>query len=195
LVLKTDVYGSVDAVRQSVEQLSTDETLVRVIHAAPGTVTESDVLLAKASKALIISFNTRIEPGAKRLAQQDRVEVRNYSIIYRLIEDVELAVKGLAAPVLRDVVEGTLEIRAIFGLSRGHNSAGCYVSDGQVSRGSMARVMRGDKELFDGPISSLRRFKDDVRQVAQGYECGIILDGFDDFQEGDKIEAHRQAAS
>ena len=195
LVLKTDVYGSVDAVRQSVEQLSTDETLVRVIHAAPGTVTESDVLLAKASKALIISFNTRIEPGAKRLAQQDRVEVRNYSIIYRLIEDVELAVKGLAAPVLRDVVEGTLEIRAIFGLSRGHNSAGCYVSDGQVSRGSMARVMRGDKELFDGPISSLRRFKDDVRQVAQGYECGIILDGFDDFQEGDKIEAHRQVTS
>ena len=97
--------------------------------------------------------------------------------------------------MLRDVVEGTLEIRAVFGLSRGRNSAGCYVTDGQVSRGSMARVIRNGSELFDGLISSLRRFKDDVRQVAQGYECGITLDGFDDFQEGDKIEAHRQEAS
>ncbi len=195
LVIKTDVYGSVDAVRQSVEQLSTDETRVRVIHAAPGTITESDVLLAAASKALIVSFNTRTEPGAKRRADQDHVEIRNYNIIYRLIEDVEQAIQGLATPVLRDVVEGTLEIRAVFGLSRGRNSAGCYVTDGQVSRGSMARVMRNGSELFDGPISSLRRFKDDVRQVAQGYECGITMDGFDDFQEGDKIEAHRQEAS
>ena len=195
LILKTDVQGSVDAVQKTVEQLSTDETTVRVIHSAAGTVTENDVLLAAASDALIVSFNSRTEPGAKRLAEQDGVEIRHYSIIYRLAEDIEQALKGMAAPTLHDVTEGTLEVRAVFSLSRGRNSAGCYVTNGQVSRGSMARVFRDGQELFDGPISSLRRFKDDVRQVAQGFECGMRLNGFDTFQEGDIIEAHRQEAS
>ena len=195
IVLKTDVDGSVDAVQKILGEIKTDEASVRVIHSAPGTVTESDVLLAAASEAIILSFNTRTEPGAKRLAEQDRIEIRNYSIIYRLAEDIEKALMGMGEPTLRDVVEGSLEVRAVFALSRGRNSAGCFVSSGQVSRGSMARVMRDGVEIFDGPISSLRRFKDDVRQVAQGYECGIRVDGFSEFVEGDIIESHRQESS
>ena len=195
IVLKTDVDGSVDAVQKLLGEIKTDEASVRVIHSAPGTVTESDVLLAAASEAIILSFNTRTEPGAKRLAEQDGIEIRNYSIIYRLAEDIEKALMGMGEPTLRDVVEGSLEVRAVFALSRGRNSAGCFVSSGQVSRGSMARVMRDGVEIFDGPISSLRRFKDDVRQVAQGYECGLRVDGFADFIEGDIIESHRQESS
>lgn len=195
IVLKTDVDGSVDAVQKLLGEIKTDEASVRVIHSAPGTVTESDVLLAAASEAIILSFNTRTEPGAKRLAEQDGIEIRNYSIIYRLAEDIEKALMGMGEPTLRDVVEGSLEVRAVFALSRGRNSAGCFVSSGQVSRGSMARVMRDGVEIFDGPISSLRRFKDDVRQVAQGYECGLRVDGFAEFIEGDIIESHRQESS
>ena len=195
IVLKTDVDGSVDAVQKLLGEIKTDEASVRVIHSAPGTVTESDVLLAAASEAIILSFNTRTEPGAKRLAEQDAIEIRNYSIIYRLAEDIEKALMGMGEPTLRDVVEGSLEVRAVFALSRGRNSAGCFVSSGQVSRGSMARVMRDGVEIFDGPISSLRRFKDDVRQVAQGYECGLRVDGFAEFIEGDIIESHRQESS
>ena len=192
IILKTDVDGSVDAVQKILGDIETTETSIRVIHAAPGTVTESDVLLAAASEAIILSFNTRTEPGAKKLAEQDGIEIRNYSIIYRLAEDIEKALLGMAAPTLHDVIEGTLEVRAVFALSRGRNSAGCFVTNGQISRGSMARIMRDGIEIFDGPISSLRRFKDDVRQVSQGYECGIRIDGFSEFVEGDIIESHRQ---
>ncbi len=194
VVLKTDVFGSVDAVRQALEGLSASEAQVRIIHAAPGAVTENDVLLAAASNAVIVGFNTRTEPGAKRLAGQDRVEIRNYDIIYRLTEDVEKALQGMLAPTLRDVVEGRLTVRAVFDLSRSRRSAGCYVAEGSVSRGAMARVTRGGAEVFDGPIASLRRFKNDVRQVQTGYECGLTLEGFNDFEEGDVIEAHRQQA-
>ena len=195
IVLKTDVFGSVDAVRQALEGVSAPEAQVRIIHAAPGAVTENDVLLAAASDAVIVGFNTRTEPGAKRLAGQDSVEIRNYAIIYRLTEDVEKALQGMLAPVLQDIVEGRLTVRAVFDLSRNRRSAGCYVAEGAVSRGAMARVLRGGAEVFDGPIASLRRFKNDVRQVQTGYECGLTLDGFSDFQEGDVIEAHRQQAA
>ncbi len=191
LVLKTDVSGSVDAVRKSLEGLKAGDAQVRIIHAAAGAVTENDVLLANASHAVIIGFNARIEPGAKMLADQGQAEIRNYNIIYRLIEDVEAALRGLLEPTSQDVVEGQLEVRAVFDLSRGRRSAGCYVTDGHVTRGAMARVLRNGQVLFDGPIASLRRFKDDVRQVQSGYECGLTVNGFSEFEEGDIIEAHR----
>ena len=191
LVLKTDVQGTVDAVRHAVEQLSTAETQVRIIHAAAGAITESDVLLAVASDAIIVGFNVRPDQGAQRLAAQDKIQIRHYNIIYRLTEDIEKALTGMLEPTYEDVVEGKLEIRAIFPLGKTRKTAGCYVSAGKVARASMARVMRGGKEMFDGHISSLRRFKDDVREVANGYECGLALDGFSDFEVGDIIEAHR----
>ena len=191
LIVKTDVQGSIDALRQALGQLSTDETQVKVIHASTGTVTESDVLLAVASQAIIVGFNTRTEPGARRIADIEGVDIRLYDIIYRLTEDVEAALSGMLEPKQEDIVEAHLEIRAVFSLGKNRTSAGCYVTDGQVLRSSMARVLRDGKEIFDGQIVGLKRFKDDVRQVTAGYECGLTLDGHNDFQEGDQIEAHR----
>ena len=192
LVLKTDVQGSLDAVKQALERLTTPAVQVRIIHAAAGAITESDVLLAMASEAIIIGFNVKPDQGAQRLADHDKVQIRQYQIIYRLSEDVEKALHGLLEPVIEDVVEGAAEVRAVFSLGRTRKSAGCYITDGRFTRGARARVLRGGKEVFDGAIAGLRRFKDDVREVATGYECGVSLDGFNDYQEGDVIQAHRQ---
>ncbi len=192
LVLKTDVQGSIGAVRQALDRLSTPAAQVRVIHAGTGAVTESDVLLAMASDAIIIGFNVRPDQGAQRLADHDRVQIRQYNIIYRLSEDIERALHGLLEPVVEDVLEGTAEVRAVFSLGRSRKSAGCYITDGKFTRGARVRVLRNGKEVFDGGIAGLRRFKDDVREVATGYECGVAIDGFNDFQEGDIIQAHRQ---
>ena len=192
IILKTDVQGSVAAVKRALEQLSAPQAQVRLIHTGTGAVTETDVLLAVASEAIIIGFNVRPDQGAQRLADQDNVQVRLYNIIYRLTEDVEKALHGLLEPVVEDVTEGSAEVRAVFSLGRNRKSAGCYVTDGRIARGARGRVLRGGAEIFDGPIGGLRRFKDDVREVASGYECGVSLDGFNDFREGDVIQAHRQ---
>ena len=192
LILKTDVQGSVDAVRQSLEQLNTTETQVRIVHSATGAITETDVLLAVASEAIIIGFNVKPDQGAQRLADHDNVQIRLYNIIYRLTEDIEKALSGLLEPETQDFVEGTAEVRAIFGLGRTRKSAGCYITDGKFTRGDRARVLREGEEIFDGSIAGLKRFKDDVREVLSGYECGVSLDGFNDFIEGDIIEAHRE---
>ena len=192
LIVKTDVHGSIDAVQQVLEGASTEQVQVRILHSATGSIAESDVLLAAASGAIVIGFNVRPEPGARRLADQDGVDIRFYEIIYRLIEDVQAALAGMLEPTMRDVIEGHLEVRAVFALGRTRKSAGCYVVDGQVSRGAMGRVLRNGKELSDGQISSLRRFKDDVRQVTVGYECGLTIEGFNNFEEGDAIEVHQQ---
>ena len=192
LVLKTDVQGSVAAVKQALELLSTPETQIRLIHAGTGAVTESDVMLAVASDAIIVGFNVRPDQGAQRVADQDNVQIRRYDIIYRLTEDVEKALHGLLEPEIRDVTEGAAEVRAVFSLGRSRKSAGCYVTNGKLTRGSRGRVIRGGAAIFDGAIAGLRRFKDDVREVATGYECGVSLDGFNDFREGDIIESHRQ---
>ena len=191
LVVKTDVHGSTEAVRRALEQLSTDETQVRIIHAATGAVTESDVLLAVASDAVIVGFNVGSDQGASRLAAQDHVEIRSYNIIYRLIEDIETALRGMLEPTTQDIIDGTAEVRAVFELSKNRTSAGCFVTDGKLVRNAMARVIRGGEVLFDGPVLNLRRFKDDVREVANGYECGLSIDGFNTFAEGDVIEVHR----
>ena len=192
LILKTDVQGSVAAVRQALERLSTPETQIRLIHTGTGAITESDVMLGVASDAIIIGFNVRPDQGAQRLADQDNVQIRRYDIIYRLTEDVEKALHGLLEPEIRDVTEGAAEVRAVFSLGRSRKSAGCYVTDGRLTRGAKGRVIRGGEVVFDGSIAGLRRFKDDVREVATGYECGVSLEGFNDFQEGDIIESHRQ---
>jgi translation initiation factor IF-2 len=192
LVVKTDVHGSTEAVRRALEQLSTPETQVRIIHAATGAVTESDILLAVASDAIIVGFNVGSDQGAQRLAAQDHVEIRSYNIIYRLIEDIETALHGMLEPTTRDIIDGTAEVRAVFELSKNRTSAGCFVTDGKLVRNAMARVIRGGEVLFNGPVLNLRRFKDDVREVANGYECGLSIDGFNAFSEGDVIEVHRQ---
>lgn len=191
LIIKTDVQGTIDAMRTALEQLNTDRTRVNIVHIASGTITESDVLLAVASKAIVIGFNSEPEPGARSLAGQEGVEIRHYNIIYNLVEDVEKALTGLLEPVYQDVTEGHAAVRAIFSIGRRAKIAGVYVNDGRIARDSIIHVIRGSNELFVGSISSLKHFKDDVREITTGFEGGVALEGFSDFQEGDVLEAHR----
>jgi len=194
IVLKTDVQGSIEPVRNSVERLSSEEVKVRVIHAASGTITESDVMLAVASKAIIVGFASKPEPGARRLAETQGVDLRYYEVIYELVDDIEKALIGMLEPVYSDVVDGHAEVRQVFRVSRRGNVAGCYVKDGAVSRSSLVRVLRGEQALAETRLASLRRFTDDVRDVQAGYECGIVLEGFEDFQEGDVLEFYHPEA-
>ena len=189
LIVKTDVQGSVDAVRGTLEKLAVDGARVNLIHSAAGTINESDVLLARTSHAIIVGFNTRVEPGARQMADVDRIDIRHYDIIYRLSEDVQRALEGLLTPVHLEVVEGRGEVRVIFPVGRRVRIAGSYVTDGRITRNSAARVIRGGNVLHSGSISSLKHFKDDVREMTVGYECGIGVDGFNDFEVGDIIEA------
>ena len=191
LIVKTDVQGSIDAVRSVLERLDTDETRLNLLRVATGTITESDILLAEASQAIIIGFNSRPEPGASTLASQKGIEIRFYDVIYELIDDVEKALEGLLEPLSRDVVEGFATVRAIFSAGRRNKAAGVYVNEGRISRGADIHVLRNNKSLFVGPISSLKHFKDDVREITTGLEGGVVLEGFQDFQEGDILEAHR----
>jgi translation initiation factor IF-2 len=194
LILKTDVQGSIEPVRNSIERLSTEEVKVRIIHAASGTITESDVMLAVASKAIIVGFGSRPEAGARPLAEAERVDIRFYEVIYDVIDDIQKALLGLLEPVYSDVVDGHAEVRQVFRISRRGNVAGCFIRDGAASRSSLVRLLRGEQVLADTKMDTLRRFTEDVRDVQTGYECGIALEGFDDFQEGDVMEFyHREA--
>lgn len=188
IVLKTDVQGSIEPIRNSLERLSTEQVKVKIIHSGSGSITETDVLLAIASKGIIIGFNERPEPGARRQAELAGVDVRFYDVIYKLVEDVENALKGMLEPVYVEVVDGHAEVRQIIKISRFGNIAGSYVTDGQVRRGDHVRVLRGSDELWTGRVANLKRFKEDAREVAAGYECGITLEGFDSFNEGDRLE-------
>ncbi len=196
VILKADVQGSVEAIRTALERLNEKyETRIRVIHAASGTITESDVLLAAASGAIIIGFNTRLEPGARALAEAEGVEIRQYDIIYHLLEDVEKALAGLREPTYREVIYGRAEVRQVFQIGRtGQQVAGCYVLDGKIIRGQRVRILRDGKAIFDGRVTSLRRFKEDVREVAAGFECGVGIEGFGDFRPGDILEVYGQEA-
>jgi len=192
LILKTDVQGSIDPLVQSLEELSVEEVNVKVIHAAVGSVTESDVQLAVASAGVIIAFNVQSEPGAERLAKQEAVEIRDYQIIYAILEDVEKAVKGMLAPVYREVQDATIEVRQVFRLGRRNAIAGSYVREGTAVRNSACRVMRGNEVIHEGRIDSLKRVDEDSREVAAGLECGVMVTGFTDFEEGDVIITHHQ---
>ena len=190
LIVKADVQGSVEAVKQSLEKLSNDEVKVKVIHSNVGAVTESDVVLAKVSNAIIIAFNVRPDATAKSVAEKEEVEIKTYSVIYSAIEDVEAAMKGMLDPVYKEVITGTAEVRQTFKVSNVGIIAGCYVTSGKIPRNAIARVIRDNVVIFEGKISSLKRFKDDAKEVASGYECGIQLENCNDINEGDIIEAH-----
>lgn len=189
LIVKADVQGSVEAVRQSLEKLSNDEVKVKVIHGGVGAVSESDVMLANASNAIIIGFNVRPDPVASEIAEREGIDMRMYRIIYDCIEEIEAAIKGMLAPKFREVMLGRIEVRSVFKLSSAGMIAGSYVLDGKVTRNAQIRVVRDGIVITEDTISSLKRFKDDVKEVAQGYECGIGLEKFNDLKEGDIFEA------
>ncbi len=189
LIVKADVQGSVEAVRQSLEKLSNDEVKVKVIHGGVGAVSESDVMLANASNAIIIGFNVRPDPVASEIAEREGIDMRMYRIIYDCIEEIEAAIKGMLAPKFREVILGRIEVRSVFKLSSAGMIAGSYVLDGKVTRNAQIRVVRDGIVITEDTISSLKRFKDDVKEVAQGYECGIGLEKFNDLKEGDIFEA------
>jgi len=192
VILKTDVQGSIEPIRSSLERLGTKEVQVRVIHSGSGNITESDVMLAIASKGLIIGFNTGSEPGARRLADVERVSIRHYDVIYNLVDDVSKALKGMLEPSYIDVTEGQAEVRAIFSTTKKQKVAGVYVAEGKVSRGVSVKVKRQEQVVCESVVSSLRRFKDDVKEVSADYECGVGIQDFNDFQVGDILEFFRR---
>ena len=190
IIVKADVQGTVEAIKQALEKLSNDEVRVRCIHGGVGAITGSDIVFASASNALVIGFNVRPDATAREAAEREKVDVRTYSVIYNVIEDVENAMKGLFAPVYKEVALGTAEVRNTFKVSGVGTIAGAYVKDGKITRSAQVRVVRGGIVLHDGKIASLKRFKDDVKEVASGYECGIGIENFNDIREGDMIEAY-----
>jgi translation initiation factor IF-2 len=192
LILKTDVQGSIEPIRDSLERLGSEEVRLKVIHTGSGAITEGDVLLALASKGIIVGFHTAPTVGAQRMAESDGVDIRLYDIIYDLIADVERALKGMKEPTYLEVIEGHAEVRAIFSAGRHAKAAGVYVSDGVLKRNAFIRVIRNKEVVLQSSIGSLRRFKDDVKEVASGLECGVGVDGFNQFAVGDVIEAYRK---
>ena len=192
LVVKADVQGSVEAVRGALEKLVDEDVKVRILHTGSGAVTESDILLASASEAIVISFSIGSEPSAERLADRMGVEIRHYNIIYQLIDDVEKALHGMLDPVYTEVIVGRAELREVFEGRRGTQIAGCRVIEGRMIRSGDVRVMRDGQNVEDGVINSLRHFREEVNEMNAGTECGIGIQGFNDFKEGDILEVHRQ---
>ena len=188
IVVKADVHGSVDAIKQSIERLSNDQVQVRVLHGATGEISQYDIMLATASDALVVGFNVKADNNAIAVSQQENVEIRYYDIIYKLIEDIQNAMEGLLEPEMIEVPIGVAEVRAVFKISRLGTIAGSYMQEGKVVRNAKVRVVRDKEVIFTGKLSSLKRFKEDTREVGIGYECGIGVEGFNDLVEGDKME-------
>ena len=191
LIVKADVQGSVEAVKQSLEKLSNEEVVVKVIHGGVGAINESDVSLAAASNAIIIGFNVKPDPVAKSTAEQEKVDIRLYNIIYKAIEDIEAAMKGMLDPIFEEKVIGHAEVRQIFKASGVGNIAGSYVLDGVFERGCKIRITREGEQIYEGALASLKRFKDDVKEVKAGFECGLVFEGFNDIAEFDIVEAYK----
>ena len=190
IIVKADVQGSVEAVKQSLVKLSNEEVVVKCIHGGVGAINESDVTLAAASSAIIIGFNVRPDVTAKAIAEREGVDVRLYKVIYQAIEDVEAAMKGMLDPVYEEQVIGHAEVRQIFKASAVGNIAGSYVLDGRFERGCKIRITREGEQIYEGELDSLKRFKDDVKEVKSGYECGLVFKDFDAMQELDIVEAY-----
>ena len=188
LIIKADVQGSVEAVKQSLEKLSNDEVRVRCIHGGVGAITETDIMLASASNAIIIGFNVRPDNNVREIAEREKIDIRLYRVIYNAIEDVEKAMKGMLAPKFREVVLGSAQVRQVFKVTGAGTVAGCYVTDGKVMRNAQARLLRDSVVIHEGKVDSLKRFKDDAREVAAGYECGMGFENYNDIKEGDVIE-------
>jgi translation initiation factor IF-2 len=188
LIVKADVQGSQEALVHALNKLSTEEVRVNVIHGAVGAISESDVNLAQASGAVIVGFNTRADAGARKLAESFGVDIRYYNIIYDAVDEVKAALSGMLAPEKREEVIGLVEIRQVFTISKVGSVAGCYVLEGLVKRNSSARLLRNNVVVWSGDLDSLKRFKDDVKEVKFGYECGLQLKNFNDIHEGDQLE-------
>ena len=189
LIIKCDVQGSAEALKASLEKINVEDLKVNIIRASVGAITDTDVVLAEASKAIIIGFNVRPMAPVRALAESKGVEIRLYNIIYKVIEEIEAALKGMLDPVFEEVVTGQCEVRSLFKLSKVGTIAGCYVTDGVIERNSLVRILRNGIVVFEGKMASLRRFKDDVKEVKYGYECGITIENYNDIKEGDIIEA------
>ena len=192
IILKTDVQGSIEPIRSSLERLGTGEVQVRVIHSGSGNITESAVMLAIASKGLIIGFNTSSEAGAQRLAEAEAIDIRYYDVIYDLVDDVDKALKGMLEPSYVEIIDGHAEVRAIFSSGKKEKVAGVYIKEGKISRSASVKLWRQNQVVYEANISSLRRFKDDVKEVSAGYECGVCIENFSDFQIGDILEFFRK---
>jgi translation initiation factor IF-2 len=190
--LKADVQGSIEPIQQSLDKIEYENVTVKFIATGTGNVSESDVALAVASGAIVIAFSVDVDPAAKRMADAEGVDIRYYNIIYKLIEDVDKAMRGMLEPVFEDVVIGHAEVRAVFRIPRKGAVAGVQVTDGKALRNAKVRVVRGSEVLHDGKVSSLKRFTEDVQEVNTGFECGIGVDGFNDFVEGDVLEMYRR---
>jgi translation initiation factor IF-2 len=188
LIIKADVQGSYEGLAHALGKLSTDEVKVNIVHTGVGGITESDVNLALASKAVVIGFNTRADAAARKLAENSGVDIRYYNIIYDAVDDVKAAISGMLAPERKETVLGTVEVRNVFKISKVGTVAGCMVTEGLVRRGSSVRVIRAGVVIHTGELDSLKRFKDDVREVRAGFECGLSLKGFNDVQVGDQLE-------
>jgi translation initiation factor IF-2 len=190
LIIKADVQGSLEPIVSSLNEMQDGDISVNILHAETGNIGKNDIMLAAASKAIVIGFNVKADATAQRLADTEGVSIREYEIIYRLTEDVEKALKGMLEPEETEVIIGHAEVRAIFRISRVGKIAGCYVLDGEIHRNARMRVLRNDEPVFEGPISSLKHLQDDVKEVRQGFECGISIKGFDAFEEGDILECY-----
>ncbi len=190
LIVKADVQGSIEALRDAFEKMDQSEVRINIVHSAVGGITETDVTLASASDAIIIGFNVRPTGKSKQQAEKEKVDIRLYRIIYQAIEDVEAAMKGMLDPIYEEQVTGHAVVRQTFKASGVGTIAGSYVLDGKITRGSKARITREGEQIFEGPLASLKRFKDDVKEVNAGYECGLVFEGFNDLKEDDMIEIY-----
>jgi translation initiation factor IF-2 len=188
VIVKSDVQGSLEAILASLTGMNTDEVAVRILLSGVGGINESDITLARASNALIIGFNVRATPSARDLARRDGVDIRYYSIIYDVIDDMRKSLESMLAPTLRETFLGNAEIRQIFDMSKFGKVAGCYVTEGMVRRGAKVRLLRDSVVIHEGSLKTLRRFKDDVREVREGYECGMAFENYENIQVGDIIE-------
>jgi translation initiation factor IF-2 len=188
LVIKTDVHGSYEAIKATVEKLETTVVKPRILHGAVGAISESDISLAKASGGLIIGFNVRANPQAREMARREGLEIRYYSIIYDLIDDIKALLTGMLAPEIKEEFIGYAEIREVFNITKVGKVAGCMVTDGIIKRGCKVRLLRDDVVIHEGTLKTLKRFKDEVREVREGYECGMAFENYDDIRVGDRIE-------
>jgi translation initiation factor IF-2 len=194
VIVKADVQGSVEALVQAIEKIEVEGVRVNVIHRGAGAITESDVLLASTSNAIIIGFHVRPDANAARAAEAEKVDIRLYRVIYNVIEEIESAMKGMLDPTYKEVVIGHAEVRQTFHISKVGTVAGCYVTDGKITRDAECRVIRDGVVVYEGKLDTLKRFKDDAREVAQGFECGLTLEKYNDIKIGDIVEAFKMEA-
>jgi translation initiation factor IF-2 len=190
LIVKADVQGSVEAMAASLQKIEVEGAKVKIIHTGVGAITESDIILASASNAIVIGFNVRPDGGAKRTADAEKVDIRLHRIIYKAIEEIEAAMKGMLDPEFEEKVIGQVEVRQTFKVSKVGTIAGAYVTEGKITRDSSIRLIRDSIVIFEGELDTLKRFKDDVKEVATNYECGVTIKNFNDIKEGDIIEAY-----